>query len=188
MTKRSKALIYAAMIGLIIVAIFLGFLTSLTNPVSWLLIAVLFLVSFVYNKSRKNGEFQWKEEYSVGVRALDLDHQKLLNLLNQFNTAYDYAMSEEYERQALKDLTDYTQYHFTREEKLMADNNYPDLEAHKIQHQVMIDEIKRLEARYNEEGHEAFEEVSQFLSDWLINHINGTDKQYTKHLNDCGIH
>ena len=187
MTKRSKALIYAAIIGLIIVAIFLGFLSGLDNPVSWVLIIALFLVSYAYNKTRKSNELVWKDEYSVGVKSLDLDHQKLLTLLNQFNTAYEYAMSEEFERQALKELTDYTQYHFDREEKLMEENEYPDLEAHKAQHQIMINEINRLEKKYGEQGHDAFEEVSEFLKNWLIKHINGTDKQYTAHLNSRGI-
>ena len=187
MTNRSKALIYAAIIGLIIVAIFLGFLSGMTNPISWLLIVVLFLTSIIYNKSKKNDAFVWKEEYSVGVETLDLDHKKLLNLLNQFNTAYNYAMSEEYELEALKDLTAYTKYHFTREEKMMADSGYPDLEAHKKQHQIMIDEINKVEEKYQEMGHDAFEEVSEFLTDWLINHINGTDKQYSEHLNNNGF-
>jgi len=186
MTNRSKALIYAAIIGLIIVAIFLGFLSGIANPISWLLILVLLLTSFVYNKTKKADSFVWKEEYSVGVETLDLDHKKLISLLNQFNTAYNYAMSEEYELQALKDLTNYTKYHFTREEKMMADCHYPELEAHQKQHQIMIDEIHKVEEKYQALGHDAFEEVSEFLTDWLINHINGTDKQYSKHLNDNG--
>jgi len=187
MTKRFKALIYAAVVGLIIVAIFLGFLSGFANPVPWVLIAVLVLITFAYNKSKKTNEIVWKDEYSVGVKVLDQDHQKLLHLLNQFNTAYDYAMSEQFERQTLKELTDYTQYHFTREEQLMEDNEYPDLEAHKAQHKIMIEEITRLEKKYHELGHDAFEEVSQFLTNWLIKHINGTDKQYTQHLNSRGV-
>ncbi len=186
-TSRFVALIYAAIIGLIIVAIFLGFLASMTNPISWLLIASLFLIPFVYNKTKKTKELKWKPEYTVGVEVLDLDHQKLLTLLNQFNTAYDYAMSEEFERQALKELLDYTIYHFDREEKMMAECNYPDLEPHKKQHQTMINEIRKVEAKYNKEGHEALDEVSDFLTNWLINHINHTDKDYTQHMNNNGI-
>ena len=34
MNNRTKSLLYAATIGLIIVAIFLGFLSSMANPVS----------------------------------------------------------------------------------------------------------------------------------------------------------
>ena len=96
MNNRSKSLLYAAVVGLIIVAIFLGFLSSIANPISWILIAVLALIPMIYKKTAKVDEIVWKEEYSVGIESLDNDHKKLISLLNQFNTAYDYAMSEEF--------------------------------------------------------------------------------------------
>jgi hemerythrin len=182
MNNRSKSLIYAAIIGLIIVAIFLGFLSSITNPISWILIAVLALVPMVYNKSVQNNQMQWKEEYSVGIESLDNDHKKLINLLNQFTTAYDYAMSEDFEREALNDLISYTKYHFEREENLLVEHNYIDVENHKKQHKSMIDQVESFVTLYDEKGHDALSEVSVFLKQWLINHINGTDKEYTQCL------
>ena len=187
MNNRSKAMIYAAIVGLIIVAIFLGFLSGLNNPVSWLLLGVLFMIPFVYQRNNKNDQLIWQDSYSVGVDVLDQDHKKLIVLLNQFSTAYDYAMSEEYERQTLEELVEYTKYHFAKEEDLMDECQYPDVEAHKKQHQMMIAEVERFAALYNEKGHDALEEVTAFLSNWLINHINGTDKQYTQYMNDSGI-
>lgn len=187
MNNRSKSLMYAAIVGLIIVAIFLGFLSSITNPVSWILIAVLALIPMVYKKTRKTSEIQWQESYSVGIESLDNDHKKLISLLNQFTTAYDYAMSEEFEREALNDLVNYTQYHFEREEKLLEDNNYEDLEAHKAQHRKMIEQVIAFQNLYNEKGHESLNEISAYLADWLIKHINGTDKEYSELLTKNGV-
>ncbi|WP_286266845.1 bacteriohemerythrin [Thalassotalea atypica] len=187
MNNRTKSLIYAAVIGLIIVTIFLGFLSSITNPVSWILIVVLLLISTLYKKAASNKEMLWKEEYSVGVDVLDNDHKKLISLLNQFTTAYDYAMSEEYEREALNDLVNYTKHHFQREEELMANAQYPDLENHKKQHVVMIEQVGKFVELYNEQGHDSMNEISTFLTNWLINHIQGTDQEYTEHLNSKGI-
>ena len=187
MTNRYKALIYAALIGLITVTIFLGFLIGLDNKLSWLLIGVLIVIPWIYKQTKQSKIIKWKAEYSVGVESLDLDHQKLITLLNQFNTAYDYDMGEAFEHESLRDLIAYTEYHFSREEKMMADSNYPDLDEHKKQHQLMIDKIRQIEKKYQQVGHDAFQEVSEFLSGWLINHINGTDKQYTQHLNKNGI-
>lgn len=188
MSQRTKALIYAAIVGLVIVAIFLGFLSGFDNTISWLLIVALVLVSVIYNKTQGGKKIVWKEEYSVGVKVLDDDHKKLVQLLNQFTTAYEYAMSESFERQALEDLVDYTKTHFLREEQIMQDNDYPDLVAHKEQHRKMIEQVEVFVNLYREKGHEALSEVSEFLSKWLINHINGTDKQYTDFLNDKGVY
>lgn len=188
MNSRNKSLIYAAIIGLIIVAIFLGFLTSLTNPISWILICVLIMVPFIYKKSSPIKEVKWKEEYSVGILHIDQDHKKLINLLNQFTTAYDYAMSETFEKDALEELINYTKYHFEREEQLMKENDYPDFEAHQKQHREMIQKVEHFVVMYNEKGHEALSEISDYLTLWLINHINGTDKGYSQYLNDRGVH
>ncbi|WP_241238891.1 bacteriohemerythrin [Colwellia sp. Arc7-635] len=187
MNSRSKSLIYAAIVGLIIVAIFLGFLSSLTNPISWILIVVLVLIPLFYKKVTDTNEIVWKDDYSVGIDSLDNDHKKLINLLNQFSTAYDYAMSEEYERQALKDLIDYTKYHFDREEQLLEQHHYPDVVAHKAQHKKMIEQVDGFMDLYNEKGHDALNEISLFLSNWLINHINGTDKDYSELLIKNGV-
>ena len=188
MKSRTKSLIYAAMIGLIIVAIFIGFLSSLTNPISWILILVLIIAPVLYNQKVANKNIiEWKDDYSVGIEEIDNDHKKLINLLNQVNTAYDYAMSESYEKEALNDLVNYTKYHFEREEKMMEDNEYPDLKAHKLQHRKMIEQVNQFVERYNNEGHECLHIISDFLTQWLINHINGTDKAYSKHLHDRGV-
>jgi len=187
MNNRSKSLIYAAIIGLIIVAIFLGFLSSISNPVSWIVIAVLALVPMVYKKTVQDNQMQWKDEYSVGIESLDNDHKKLINLLNQFTTAYDYAMSEDFEREALNDLIAYTKYHFEREEDLLDKHSYIGVEAHKKQHRAMIAQVESFVTLYDDKGHDALAEVSGFLQQWLINHINGTDKEYSQCLSDSGV-
>jgi len=71
---------------------------------------------------------------------------------------------------------------------MMEDNDYPDVVAHKAQHKVMIEQVEKFVQLYNNQGHDALDEISSFLSDWLINHINGTDKQYSEHLHNKGIH
>lgn len=102
--------------------------------------------------------------------------------------AYDYAMSETFEKEALEELVSYTKYHFEREEKLMSENDYPDFEAHKAQHEQMIAQVEEFVQLYNEKGHDALNEIVEFLTGWLINHINGTDKQYSEHLHERGVY
>ena len=82
MNNRNKSLIYAAVIGLIIVAIFLGFLSSLSNPVSWILILVLILIPILYKRKNNAKKVLWQDSYSVGIESLDNDHKKLTYLIN----------------------------------------------------------------------------------------------------------
>lgn len=187
MKKQFNTLVLAALIGLLVVAIGLGFLFGLDNPVSWLLIGVVIAIPFIYKRMADRNRLVWKDSYSVGVKVLDDDHKKLIDLLNQFQTAYEYHTGEEFEHEALNELVAYTRYHFEREEKLMEDTDYPDLDTHKEQHRAMIAEVERFVADYQARGHEALEGVASYLTGWLINHINGTDKQYRPFFNEKGI-
>mgnify|MGYP001590081866 CR=1 FL=1 len=188
MNSRCKSFIYAAIIALAIVVIFLGFLSSFSNPISWLLIAALLLTPVFYKKTEPSNTIKWKEEYSVGITHIDQDHKKLINLLNQFTVAYDHAMSEKFEKEALDELVNYTIYHFNREERMMQENDFPDLVAHQAKHKEMIEQVKKFVDLYEEKGHEALKEISEFLTVWLINHINGTDKEYSQYLNERDVH
>ncbi|MCG8427010.1 MAG: bacteriohemerythrin [Chromatiales bacterium] len=187
MAKQTFNIFVAVTIGLLVVAIGLSFLFGLDNPVSWVLIAIVVLIPLIYKKFSEDKQLVWKESYSVGVKALDDDHKKLIELLNQFRVAYTYHTSEEFEKQALKDLIDYTKYHFEKEENLMAQAGYPDLEDHKAQHRVMIEQVEIFLEDYGCRGHESLEGVAAYLEGWLINHINGTDKQYGPYLNKQNI-
>jgi hemerythrin len=51
----------------------------------------------------------------------------------------------------------------------------------------MMEKVETFVTIYDVKGHEALNEITEFLSDWLIKHINGTDKQYTQHLVDKGM-
>lgn len=187
MNKRTSALIVMLVMGLLIIAIFLGFLSGISNPVPWILIAVLVTIPLVYRRMPREDRLSWKESYSVGVKMLDDDHKKLIKLLNQFQTAYDYHTGEAFERTALDELVDYTKYHFEREEGLMQELGYPDFAAHKAQHESMIREVSGFVQAYEMDGHEALDGVVNYLKGWLINHINGTDKQYGPFMNGKGI-
>ncbi len=152
MKKNINALVLAAIIGLLIVAVGLGFLFGPANPVPWILIGVLITIVVVYRWISSRDRVEWKESYTVGVDDLD--------------------------DEALNELVDYTKYHFEREEKMMEEAGYPDLAAHKEIHQTMIAKVEEFQEEYQRTGHEALEGVATFLSEWLINHINGIDKKY----------
>jgi hemerythrin-like metal-binding protein len=183
MKRNLNALVLAAVIGLLLVAIGLGFLFGPSNPVPWVLIAVLIVIVITYRWVSSRDQVVWKESYSVGVSQLDDDHKRLIDLLNRFQVAYRYHTGEEFERKSLEELVEYTKYHFEREEQMMEEAGYPDLAAHKEIHRSMIDKVERFQEEYKKLGHEALDGVATFLSDWLIEHINGTDKQYGPYIN-----
>ena len=171
----------------LITAVILGLMAGPTSPLTWILVAILVAMPFIYRKLSAKNFLAWKDEYSVGLDSIDQQHRKLINLINQLTTAIEYSTGEEFEREALSELVDYTKTHFTYEEGLMEDNGYPHFEAHKAQHRAMIAEVEAVLAEYEKDQDTAMRHAVDFLKDWLIHHINGTDKKYSSFLIGKGV-
>ncbi len=174
-------------IVLAFIVIGIGFLFGLDNPVPWIMIAILVILPFVHNRMTRKHFVTWEERFSVGIPSIDEDHKKLMSLINNLQSAILYPTDEAFERQALQELVDYTQYHFQREERLMQENGYPDFEAHKQQHQKMIARVQDFLAAYERDREGTVQEMTDFLKDWLIRHIAGTDQQYSAFLKEKGV-
>ena len=171
----------------LIVAAILGLLAGPDSPITWLLIAILVVIPFIHKRMASDQFVEWKDDYSVGIDSIDQQHKKLLNLINQLQTAVDYSTGEQFEREALDELVDYTKTHFTYEEGLMRDNDYPDFEPHKAQHEKMFEKVREVLAEYEQDQDTAMANAAEYLRDWLINHINGTDKEYSSYLIGKGV-
>jgi hemerythrin-like metal-binding protein len=188
MKKNLMMFILAVLVLGILTMIVLGFMVGVTSPLPWVGIVSLGIIYILHGRFMKERYLVWKDEYSVGIESVDNDHKKLLNLINQLQTAAHYRTGEEFERQALEELVDYTKTHFRREETMLEEYDYPDLEAHKRQHAQMIAKVDEFLEQYKRNSDKAIENTLDFLKDWLIRHINGTDQEYSGYLHDKGVH
>ncbi|MCW8916820.1 MAG: bacteriohemerythrin [Magnetovibrio sp.] len=124
---------------------------------------------------------QWDTSLSVGVDSIDDDHKKLLNIINAFGS--DDEKSREELTVLIDELLDYTRYHFEREEEMMAENGYYQLEEHKQEHGQFIKKLMELGIMLDtEDVEQTRKETSQFLSMWLSRHIRWSDMNYVSCL------
>jgi len=186
MNRHMSMFAVALLILTLVTAIILGLMAGPTSPLTWALVALLVLIPFVHRRMSSRHFIQWKDEYNVGIDSIDQQHRKLVNLINQLQTAVDYSTGEEFEREALDELVDYTKTHFGYEEGMMEKYGYPDFEPHKAQHRKMIAKVEEVLAEYEQDHDRAMGNAVTFLKNWLINHINGTDKQYSSYLIEKG--
>jgi len=177
----------AVLILMLATAALLAVLISPANPLSWLLLASLAVLPLIHQRVKSKQYLKWKSGYSVGIASIDVQHRKLIELINSLQAAVDYSTGEHFERKALEELVDYTKTHFKYEEELMEQNGYADFESHCSEHARMIARVEEVLLAYHADPHNALHEALNFLKDWLINHINGTDKQYSQFLIDKGV-
>ncbi len=63
--------------------------------------------------------FEWSDDYSVGVAGMDRHHQKIFDMLNRLHAAMLQGKAVDMIGNIIRELLDYTKYHFGEEEKLM---------------------------------------------------------------------
>jgi len=187
MNKTLEAILISTIILLLLVAAALSFMLGISHPLPWIFLVLLVAVIVLAKKLTARRFLTWDDSYSVGVTVLDDDHKRLINLINQLQTAALYHTSDEYLKETFDALIDYTKFHFQREEALLEKHDFPGLEAHKLQHQAMIDEVESFVTDYQQNTDVTIAKTISYLKTWLINHINGTDKEYTGYLNERNV-
>ena len=129
----------------------------------------------------------WSDEFSVNVREIDEQHQRLVGMINGLHEALISGRGKEVQRKIIADMVDYAGVHFGTEEKYMGLYKFPGQGNHKAEHDSFSEKAADLKARVEGKGFVLTLEVLNFLRDWLQNHILVTDKQYSNHFNNCGL-
>ncbi len=131
--------------------------------------------------------FVWDNSYSVKVQQCDNDHKKLFSLINDLNDAMMTGKGAQIIQRVIRQLADYTKYHFSAEEALLVRTKYAGLEMHRAQHREFVSKVEQFESDLKAGAIGQSVAVTAFLKDWLVNHIQQTDRQYSTHLNANGI-
>nr|CRH07409.1 Putative methyl-accepting chemotaxis sensory transducer [Candidatus Magnetococcus massalia] len=129
----------------------------------------------------------WDEKYSVGVQILDQDHQRLVNYINRLEAAGAVGQSQVALARVVRALLDYTHFHFQREEEMMEQTGYAELDRHKEHHRTLVDQVQKYNERIKNEGLDMIDEVLQFLKGDFLNHILTVDKGYDSHFKKHNI-
>lgn len=131
--------------------------------------------------------FAWNQTYSVHVRRFDAQHQKLFEIINNLAEAMQARQGEDVLQEVVGQLAVYTRTHFLQEEVLMKQTGYPQLPAHQAQHSQLMARVEKHKRDLEEGRQPNMAEVLAFLREWLVEHIQRSDKAYSDHMNACGI-
>lgn len=129
----------------------------------------------------------WQSIYSVNVKELDEQHQKIFTLINNLFEVRQNCAPEKIAL-IIKELKDYGSYHLSTEEKYFEQFNYPDRELHTIQHDNYRKRVIEFESKISPYCDiNNIKELVGFLKNWWLNHIQNTDQQYSTFFNSKGL-
>ena len=125
---------------------------------------------------------QWDESFSVGNLALDNQHKQLFDLVNQLHDAMAKGQAKDVLDRTLARLIDYTAGHFSAEERCMQQAKFPDLAAHRAQHEELTKQVLGFQADFRAGKIALSVHLMSFLRDWLQHHIQESDRRYSPFL------
>ncbi len=127
--------------------------------------------------------FPWNENFSTGIEEIDVQHKRLIELLNILVSHLAFQSEAPALNKVFEELKDYTAVHFSTEERIW--HRYFNNDAWESWHQdahhdfvAKVIELKEKES--SETSDQVIEEIVSFLTHWLALHIIESDKRMAK--------
>jgi len=133
-------------------------------------------------------DIQWDDSLSVGVELIDEQHKMLIQKLADLAEAVEQHSGPERTMQTLDFVIEYTDFHFSTEERHMAKLAYPGRDGHMSLHEHFKGQLSNLVMDFEDEGatQQLSNAVNAFLYNWLVNHIKGVDQEFGAFLKEGG--
>ena len=124
-------------------------------------------------------KLEWKEIYSVENLELDEDHKKIFSCINKIEDNL-YNRESKFFEEIINDLKEYSLIHFEKEEAYMRSIQFDKVEEHILEHKIFTQ--KTLEIEEKSKDFVLLNNMLNFIKEWIIAHILGSDKEYQNFL------
>jgi hemerythrin len=121
--------------------------------------------------------FEWINDLSTGVNAMDDEHKKLIDIMNRLHTEAKANAGLATLRATVDELAKYTKKHFADEEVYLEKIKFDKLDIHKRIHADLLEKFGAHIKEFESTG-KLTDAFFKFLQLWLSAHIRGIDKQY----------
>jgi len=134
-------------------------------------------------------EIKWDDSLSVGVDIIDAQHKVLIEKLGESARALSENQGTSIVAQTLDFLSDYTDMHFSTEEKNMMTFDYPGYQLHLDAHNEFKESLQLIVTDFKEEGATSAlsHSINFHMMNWLWNHINHVDKAFGSFMKEKGL-
>jgi hemerythrin-like metal-binding protein len=124
----------------------------------------------------------WTAEYDTGIRQIDLQHQELVELINEAMQAHASGDGANVVEPILLRLKTYVLFHFGTEESLLNGTAIPadHAAAHRSAHKQFTDHVADMKRAVDAGDPDALPKLLDYLQNWLLDHILKTDKELAK--------
>ena len=118
---------------------------------------------------------EWKDEFSVGLAAVDHEHRELIELINELHGMIGSGATSGEVIDTLGEIFAQISAHFALEEKVMRDTRYDAYPDHKADHEKLLDELRDIMDRVEDDGRFDEDRLSRELENWFSEHFRTHD-------------
>ena len=129
---------------------------------------------------------EFSDNLVTGNKMIDSHHKELIDRINKLLDSCEQSNEKAVAVRTLDYLSEYTDFHFSAEEQLQREIDYPGFAKHKEQHDAFKQTIKELEEMLEEEEgpSQAFvEKIQKNVIRWFYTHIEGFDRSVAEYKN-----
>jgi len=126
--------------------------------------------------------FVWNQTYELGIQTIDEQHKKWLGIMNKLYNSFVKKEASDKVLSIIKEMEDYTIYHFSSEERFFKQFGFIQESAHLKLHNDFKLELKKLKTEYEKSPLSLTYKLMTFMQNWLRAHILEADKQYVSLL------
>ena len=127
---------------------------------------------------------QWSESFSVGVDSVDYEHQNLMDMINMIYAELEDRRDIAEITKTVSDVHAEISAHFALEERIMREAGYEEFEAHKNDHEDLLDQIRTMMDAIESDPEPALDMLSEQLADWFSKHFATFDARLHSKLGD----
>lgn len=118
---------------------------------------------------------EWSDRFETGIPGVDLEHREIIELINRLHAELGSSDAEGRVASFLGDVFTSISAHFALEEKVMRDQGYKAYQPHKDDHEALLDTIRDIMDRWEDEGYFEDAEFSSDLYNWFTVHFREMD-------------
>jgi hemerythrin-like metal-binding protein len=124
---------------------------------------------------------EWDESIALHIPSVDAQHKELIGWINALNDAVQKGEGASLIDETMQKLISYICAHFSAEEQLMLSYNFPGFSSHRQEHDYFVQKLKEIQGGFHDSD-ETSRETLDFLVDWIVCHIKGTDQNYGRFI------
>lgn len=126
----------------------------------------------------------WKDRFAIGIPEVDAQHKELCDKVDELYAACTNGKGTAEISKTLDFLEKYTIKHFAEEEKIQLQIKYPNYMQHKTMHTDFTKQVAKAKKELTDAGLSTpmVINVTNIVSNWLVNHIMKEDSQLRSYI------